>query len=158
MRTSWQDSKGKDHKQVSPLSLMVTGFSSVEDVRKTATPDLKSTDSALLLLDLGAGQNRLGGSTLAQVYNQICNATPDLDDPEKFKGFFNAIQELLKEDLLLSYHDKGDGGLLATLAEKAIAGRKGVNLLLDKLVAQCEVKSEKWGVLATLFKIGRAHV
>ena len=151
MRTSWQDSQGKDHKQVSPLSLMVTGFSSVEDVRKTATPDLKSTDSALLLLDLGAGQNRLGGSTLAQVYNQIGNATPDLDDPEKFKGFFNAIQELLKEDLLLSYHDKGDGGLLATLAEMAIAGRKGVNLLLDKLVAQCEVKSEKWGVLATLF-------
>jgi phosphoribosylformylglycinamidine synthase len=133
MRTSWQDSEGKDQKQVSPLSLMVTGFSSVEDVRKTATPDLKSTDSALLLLDLGAGKNRMGGSTLAQVYNQIGNATPDLDDPEKFVGFFNAVQELLKEDLILSYHDKGDGGLLATLAEMAIAGRKGMNVVLDKL-------------------------
>ena len=132
MRTSWQDSQGKDHKQVSPLSLMVTGFSSVKDVRKTATPDLKSTDSALLLLDLGAGKNRLGGSTLAQVYNQIGNATPDLDDPEKFKGFFNAVQELLANELILSYHDKGDGGLLATVAEMAIAGRKGINVVLDK--------------------------
>ena len=133
MRTSWKDSGGKDQKQVSPLSLMVTAFSSVVDVRKTATPDLKSTDSALLLLDLGAGKNRMGGSTLAQVYNQIGNATPDLDDPEKFVGFFNAVQELLANDLILSYHDKGDGGLLATLAEMSIAGRKGMNVVLDKL-------------------------
>ncbi len=134
MRTSWKDSSGQDQKQVSPLSLMVSGFSSVEDVRKTATPDLKSTDSALMLIDLGAGKNRLGGSTLAQVYNQIGNSCPDLDDPEKFVGFFNAIQELLAEGLILSYHDRGDGGLLATIAEMAIAGRKGVSLLLDKLV------------------------
>ncbi|MEM1221525.1 MAG: phosphoribosylformylglycinamidine synthase [Verrucomicrobiota bacterium] len=133
MRTSWQDSEGKDHKQVSPLSLMVTGFSSVEDVRKTVTPDLKSTDSALLLLDLGNGQNRLGGSTLAQVYNQVGKDAPDLDDPEKFKNFFAAIQELLSEELILSYHDRSDGGLLATVAEMSFAGRKGVNLILDKL-------------------------
>ncbi len=136
MRTSWKDSAGQDHKQVSPLSLMVTGFSSVEDVRKTATPDLKSSDSALLLIDLGNGQNRLGGSTLAQVYNQIGNATPDLDDPAKFLGFFNAIQELLANDLIQAYHDRGDGGLLATVAEMAFAGRKGVTLLLDKLVGE----------------------
>ena len=133
MRTSWKDSAGADHKQVSPLSLMVTGFSSVEDVRKTATPDLKLSDSALLLLDLGAGKNRLGGSTLAQVYNQVGKTTPDLDDPEKFVGFFSAIQELLANDLILSYHDRGDGGLAATLAEMAIAGRKGINAVLDKL-------------------------
>jgi phosphoribosylformylglycinamidine synthase len=152
MRTSWQDSKGQDHKQVSPLSLMVTGFSSVEDVRKTATPDLKSTDSALLLLDLGNGQNRLGGSTLAQVYNQVGNATPDLDDPEKFKGFFNAIQELLSEELILSYHDRGDGGLLATLAEMSIAGRKGINVVLDKTVASSlATASSTQGALAALF-------
>ncbi|PXA05109.1 phosphoribosylformylglycinamidine synthase [Coraliomargarita sinensis] len=135
MRTNWQDSQGKDHKQVSPLSLMVTGFASVEDVRKTATPDLKSAESALLLIDLGCGKNRLGGSTLAQVYNQVGNACPDLDDPELFKGFFNAIQELLAEDLILSYHDRSDGGLLATVAEMAFAGRKGVNLILDKLTS-----------------------
>ena len=145
MRTSWQDSAGKDHKQVSPLSLMVTGFSSVEDIRKTATPDLKSTDSVLLLLDLGAGKNRLGGSTLAQVYNQIGKDAPDLDSPEKFLSFFNSIQQLLAEGLILSYHDRGDGGLLATIAEMAIAGRKGVSLLLDKLVGaqRTEVRGQK---------------
>lgn len=142
MRTSWQDSSGKEHKQVSPLSLMVTGFSSVEDIRKTATPDLKSTDSVLLLLDLGAGKNRLGGSTLAQVYNQIGKDSPDLDSPEKFLGFFNSIQQLLAEGLILSYHDRGDGGLIVTLAEMCFAGRTGASLILDKLVSQ---KSEENG-------------
>ncbi|MGK0464049.1 MAG: phosphoribosylformylglycinamidine synthase [Lentimonas sp.] len=158
MRTHWKDSSGKEHKQVSPLSLMVTGFSSVEDVRKTVTPDLKSDNSVLLVIDLGGGKNRLGGSTLAQVYNQIGNKTPDLDDPEKFLGFFNAIQELLKENLLLSYHDRSDGGLFATIAEMAIAGRKGVQVLLDKLVAHkpeehstFDVQSSMFDVLSVLF-------
>jgi phosphoribosylformylglycinamidine synthase len=135
MRTSWQDCSGKEHKQVSPLSLMVTGFSSVTDVRKTLTPDLKSPDSALLLIDLGSGKNRLGGSTLAQVYNQIGADTPDLDSPEQFLGFFNAIQQMLKEDLILSYHDRGDGGLISTLAEMAFAGRKGISVILDLALA-----------------------
>ena len=148
MRTSWQDSEGKDHKQVSPLSLMVTGFSSVEDVRKTATPDLKSDDSALLLLDLGAGKNRLGGSALAQVFNQVGKTAPDLDNPEQFVAFFNAIQELLSEDLILSYHDRGDGGLLATVAEMSFAGRKGINLVLDKLTGG---QSSTSAALAPLF-------
>ena len=155
MRTSWQDSEGKDHKQVSPLSLMVTGFSSVEDVRKTATPDLKETGSNLILIDLGAGKNRLGGSTLAQVYNQVGNTTPDLDDPEKFKGFFAAIQELLASDLILSYHDRGDGGLLATLAEMSFAGRKGMVVVLDKLVEHAgnalASAEDKDAILAALF-------
>ena len=151
MRTSWKDSTGKEHKQVSPLSLMVTGFSSVADVRKTVTPDLKSTDSVLLLIDLGKGQNRLGGSTLAQVYNQIGRKTPDLDDPEKFLGFFNAIQELLKENHLLSYHDRSDGGLLVTLAEMAIAGRKGVQVILDKLIAKESKENSTSNVLSALF-------
>ena len=133
MQTSWKDSRGKDHKQVSPLSLMVTGFSRVADIRKTVTPDLKKTESILLLIDLGAGKNRMGGSTLAQVYNQIGSITPDLDDPEKFKGFFALIQELIANDLILSYHDRSDGGLLACLAEMAISGRTGIQLLLDKI-------------------------
>ena len=124
---------GKDHKQVSPLSLMVTGFSRVTDIRKTVTPDLKRTESILLLIDLGAGKNRMGGSTLAQVYNQIGSITPDLDDPEKFKGFFALIQELIANDLLLSYHDRSDGGLIACLAEMAISGRTGIQLLVDKI-------------------------
>lgn len=151
MRTSWQDSSGKDHKQVSPLSLMVTGFASVEDIRRTVTPDLKSTESALLLIDLGAGKNRLGGSTLAQVYNQIGSEAPDLDDPEQLKSFFAAIQELLAEDLILSYHDRSDGGLLATVAEMAFAGRKGVALLLDKIVASPLAEAPSESVLSALF-------
>jgi phosphoribosylformylglycinamidine synthase len=156
MRTSWKDSEGHDQKQVSPLSLMVTGFSSVEDVRKTATPDLKKCGSSLILIDLGAGKHRLGGSTLAQVYNQIGNETPDLDDPKKFLGFFNAIQELLKDELILSYHDRGDGGLLATLAEMSIAGRKGMVVVLDKLVEHADPSKlasadDKAAILAALF-------
>jgi len=132
MRTSWQDAEGRDHKQVSPLSLLVTGFAPVRDVRKTLTPDLKAAGSALLLVDLGAGRNRLGASTLAQVLNQVGDDCPDLDDPGQFKNFFAAIQDLIARDLILSYHDRSDGGLLATIAEMAFAGRKGVNLVLDK--------------------------
>ncbi|MEC8330295.1 MAG: phosphoribosylformylglycinamidine synthase, partial [Verrucomicrobiota bacterium] len=138
MQTSWQDSTGKEHKQISPLSLMVTGFSSVTDVRKTLTPDLKSQDSYLLLIDLGSGENRLGGSTLAQVYNQIGSEAPDLDSTEQFLGFFNAIQEMLREDLILSYHDRGDGGLISTLAEMAFAGRKGISVMLDLALASSQ--------------------
>ncbi|HBO57924.1 MAG TPA: phosphoribosylformylglycinamidine synthase, partial [Opitutae bacterium] len=78
---------------------------------------------------------RLGGSTLAQVYNQIGADAPDLDSPEQFLGFFNAIQEMLKEDLILSYHDRGDGGLISTLAEMAFAGRKGISVILDLALA-----------------------
>lgn len=152
MRTGWQDRTGKSCKQVSPLSLVVTGFSSVEEVRATATPDLKSDDSVLLLIDLGAGRNRLGGSVLAQVYNQMGEETPDLDDPKAFLGFFNSIQQLLREDLILSYHDRSDGGLLATIAEMAFAGRKGVHLILDKLVSQNSENSDpKQEALAALF-------
>lgn len=152
MRTRWKDSSGEEHKQTSPLSLMVTGFSSVKDVRKTVTPDLKSTESTLILIDLGGEKNRLGGSTLAQVYSQVGNDTPDLDEPVKFLGFFNAIQELLKEDLILSYHDRSDGGLLTTIVEMAIAGRKGATVLLDKLVAKKpESRNLKDAVLAALF-------
>ena len=133
MRSSWQDSQGKDHKQVSPLSLMITGFAAVRDVRKTLTPDLKHVGSHLLLIDLGQGKNRLGGSTLAQVYNQIGKEAPDLDDPQAFKAFFTAIQELIAQNLLLSYHDRSDGGLFATLAEMAFAGRKGLEVDLSDL-------------------------
>lgn len=154
MRTTWTDGSGQAHKQISPLSLIVTGFAAVIDVRKTLTPDLKSSDSILLLLDLGAGNNRLGGSALAQVYNQIGNSSPDLDDPATFLGFFNAVQELLHAGLLRSYHDRSDGGLLATLAEMAIAGRKGMQIILDKLVAEPskrEVVDSKHKLLSVLF-------
>lgn len=132
MCTTWKDSKGKEHKQTSPLSLIVSGFSKVADVRKTLTPDLKSDNSHLLLLDLGAGKNRLGGSCLAQVYNQLGRESPDLEDTVKFSAFFNAIQQLIVEGLILSYHDRSDGGLVTGVAEMCFAGGKGVSLILDK--------------------------
>ena len=147
MRSSWQDSKGASHKQVSPLSLLVTGFSPVQDVRLTLTPDLKSNTSHLLLIDLGAGKNRLGGSALAQVYNQLGDTVPDLDDPALFRRFFEAIQALMAQDKLLSYHDRSDGGLLATVSEMAFAGRKGLKLVLDSLISAG--KQSEW--LAPLF-------
>ena len=147
MRSSWQDSKGVSHKQVSPLSLLVTGFSPVQDVRLTLTPDLKSNTSHLLLIDLGGGKNRLGGSALAQVYNQLGDAVPDLNDPALFRRFFDAIQAMMAQDKLLSYHDRSDGGLLATVTEMAFAGRKGFKLALDSLVPSGE-QSE---LLAPLF-------
>lgn len=173
MRSSWKDSAENQHKQVSPLSLLVTGFTSVQDVRKTLTPDLKDSDSRLLLIDLGKGRNRMGGSVLGQTYNQMGSEVPDLDDPENFKNFFNLIQELMAEEKLLSYHDRSDGGLFTTLAEMAFAGRRGMQIVLDKLVepatsplsalfseelgAVVEVRStDLAAVMATLSKYGIA--
>ena len=128
MRTLWQDSSGQDHKMTAPLSLIVTSFSTVEDVRLTATPDLKPLPSRLLLVDLGAGKNRLGGSALAQVYNQVGDTVPALDDPAPFKAFMGVMQGLLAEKFVAAYHDRSDGGLLATLSEMSFAGRKGIDV------------------------------
>ncbi len=148
MRTAWQDSEGVSHKQLSPLSLMVTGFAPVVDVRKTLTPDLKSANSVLLLFDLGEGKQRLGGSVLAQVYNQIGSDSPNLENPERFRKFFAAIQAMIEQGLLLSYHDRSDGGLITTLCEMAFAGRKGLQIILDKLVTP---NSAQNAVLPALF-------
>ncbi|MCK5529143.1 MAG: phosphoribosylformylglycinamidine synthase, partial [Kiritimatiellae bacterium] len=132
MRTLWQSSNGESHKMIAPLSLVVTAFSAVVDVRKTVTPDLASdAGSSLWLFDLGLGKNRLGGSALAQVYEQVGNEAPDLDDSALFVRFFNAVQEMLGSDLLSAYHDRADGGLAVTLAEMAIAGVVGVDVELS---------------------------
>ncbi|MDI6775260.1 MAG: phosphoribosylformylglycinamidine synthase [Verrucomicrobiota bacterium] len=135
MRTLWQPTSGAQMKMTAPLSLVVSAFAVVRDVRKTVTPDLKPGDSALLLLDLGHGRNRLGCSALAQVYNQVGDACPDLDDPALFRAFFAAVQELVEQQLLLAYHDRSDGGLFVTLAEMAFGGRIGVEVDLDELGA-----------------------
>ncbi len=126
MRTVWNDSCGDAHKQVGPLSLIVSAFAPVKDVRKTVTPDLKPVESTLLLVDLGEAKNRLGGSCFAQVYNQIGDVAPDLDDPEKFRRFFTLMQEMIASGAVCAYHDRSDGGLAVTLAEMAIAGGRGV--------------------------------
>jgi phosphoribosylformylglycinamidine synthase len=136
MRTTWNNPKNETIKQVSPLSLLVTGFSTVEDVRKTLTPDFKQDNSTLILLDIGEGKNRMGASCLAQCFDQVGSTAPDLDNPELFKQFFDCIQSLIAKDLILSYHDRSDGGLYVTVTEMAIAGRKGYDLTLDTLLKE----------------------
>jgi phosphoribosylformylglycinamidine synthase len=134
MKTVWRDEQGEKI-MTAPLSLIITAFAPVADVGKTLTPQLKNTEegSVLVLIDLGEGRSRLGGSVLAQVYNQLGNRCPDLDNISGFKAFFNAIQTLSRQDKLLAYHDRSDGGLLAAVAEMIFAGRKGVELTLDGL-------------------------
>ena len=146
MRTVWQD--GDEAKSVtSPVSLVISGFAPVEDVRKTLTPQLRTDkgDTDLILVDLGNGQNRLGGSALAQVFKQLGDTAPDLDEAEDLKGLFSAIQGLNEEDLLIAYHDRSDGGLLTTLAEMAFAGHTGIDIEMSALVA------DESDMLATLF-------
>ena len=135
MKTQWQDESGQDKAVTSPLSLVITAFARVEDIRKTLTPQLRTDKGAtkLIAIDLGAKQNRLGASCLAQVYNQLGTVAPDLDSPELLKGFFDAIQALNADNKLLAYHDRSDGGLFATVAEMAFAGKAGVNIALDGL-------------------------
>ena len=135
MKTVWQD--GEEKKSVvSPLSLIISAFAPVQDVRKTVTPELKNVeDSVLLFVDLGFGKARMGGSAFGQVYNNMSGDAPDLDDTGRLKDFYGVIQQLVAEDKLLAYHDRSDGGLFATLAEMAFAGRCGLNVDLTSLVA-----------------------
>ena len=131
MRACWTDDAG-EHVAVAPVSLIVTAFAPVSDVRRHLTPQLRRVDepSSLLLLDLGGGANRLGGSCLAQVFDRHGGTPPDLDFPKSLARFFAAIQELNRRGLVLAYHDRSDGGLLATVAEMMFAGRLGASLNL----------------------------
>jgi len=120
----------------SPLSLIVSGFAPVIDVRQTLTPQLRLDKGAtdLILIDLGRGQNRLGGSILAQVYGKLGREVPDVDDAEDLRAFFAVIQGLNSDGLLQAYHDRSDGGLLTTVLEMAFAGHCGLDLNLDGLL------------------------
>lgn len=134
MKTVWQDG-GEQKSVVSPLSLIISAFAPVQDVRKTVTPELKNVeDSVLLFVDLGFGKARMGGSAFGQVYNNMTGDAPDLDDTSRLKAFYNVIQQLIAEDKLLAYHDRSDGGLFATLAEMAFAGRCGISADIDCLM------------------------
>jgi len=132
MKTVWKDGDG-EKTMIAPLSLIITAFAPVTDIAKTLTPQLccNHQGTVLILIDLGQGQNRLGGSVLAQVYRQLGDTSPDLDDPALLKAFFAAIQSLNEQGKLLAYHDRADGGLLATVAEMIFAGRLGAELILD---------------------------
>jgi len=134
MQTVWHEGD-IEHRVVAPVSLIVTGFASIADVRNTVTPQLQrdGPDADLWLIDLGRGQHRLGGSTLAQTYGALGGSVPDVDDPQLLIDFHKAIQALRKARLLLAYHDRSDGGLLATLCEMAFAGRAGVDIDLGVL-------------------------
>ena len=129
MRTVWQDD-GENKSVTAPLSLIISAFAPVLDVRKTVTPQLQTDagDTALLLIDLGNGKNRLGATALAQVYNQLGDECADVESAELLKGFFQTIQSLLQEDKILAYHDRSDGGLLATVCEMAFAAHTGLAL------------------------------
>ncbi|VXC97251.1 phosphoribosylformyl-glycineamide synthetase [Enterobacterales bacterium 8AC] len=134
MKTRWQEGN-EQREMTSPLSLVITAFARVEDVRHTVTPQLRTDkgDTALLLIDLGNGHNALGATALAQVYRQLGDKPADVRNVEQLAGFFNAMQQLVTDRALLAYHDRSDGGLLVTLAEMAFAGHCGVNVDIQAL-------------------------
>ncbi|MDD5478831.1 phosphoribosylformylglycinamidine synthase [Rhodoferax sp.] len=137
MRTQWKDEQGADKKVTSPVSLIVTAFATLADVRGTLTPQLNATDdTSLILIDLGRGQNRMGGSILAQTLGQMGDTVPDLDHPQDLVSLVNAINLLRTSGQLLAYHDRSDGGLFAAACEMAFAGHVGVALNVDMLVLE----------------------
>ncbi|WP_394757589.1 phosphoribosylformylglycinamidine synthase [Rhodoferax sp.] len=136
MRTQWQDEQGAK-KVTSPVSLIVTAFATLADVRGTLTPQLDALeDTTLLLVDLGRGQNRMGGSILAQTLGQLGDEVPDLDHPQDLVNLVNAVNALRAQGQILAYHDRSDGGLFASVVEMAFAGHIGVALNVDLLVLE----------------------
>jgi phosphoribosylformylglycinamidine synthase len=145
MRTTWNDD-GAAKAVLSPVSLIVSAFAPVSDIRRALTPQLRSDcgDTALIAIDLGRGKNRLGASALSLVTQQLGNDTPDVDSADDLKAFFAAIQQLNSDGKLLAYHDRSDGGLYATLCEMAFAGRCGLSINLDILAMESEHAAD-WG-------------
>ncbi len=132
MRSRWEQG-GETRQMVSPLSLVITAFAPLPDARATLTPELRldAGDTRLLLVEINPGRQRLGGSALAQVYGSTGTEAPDLDDPDRLKAFFDAVQRLNAGGRLLAYHDRSDGGVLATLCEMAFAARCGLDIDID---------------------------
>lgn len=137
MRTKWDDG-GVAKEVVAPVSLIISAFAAVDNVDRTLTPQLRTDrgDTVLIAVDLGRGKNRLGGSILAQVTQQVGDSAPDVDDPQDLRNFFDTIQRLNREGKLLAYHDRSDGGFMATVAEMAFAGHCGVSLNVDMLTLE----------------------
>ena len=164
MRANWSDEQA-NKSVVSPMSLVITAFAPVQDVTKTLTPELLTSsalgETAFYRLDLSKGQFRLGGSILAQTLSQLGDTCPDLDNPQDLINFFNFIQQANNQSLITAYHDIGDGGLLATIAEMQFTSRQGVKLVLtddnllgqlfaEELGAVIQVKSDKVAELLEL--------
>ena len=132
MQTKWDD--GEEKNVASPMSVVITAFSECPDVTKTLTPQLNNNEkTTLLFIDLAAGKTRMGGSSVNLVNQLVGGKTPDLENPEFFKKFFHLIQTLNKENNILAYHDRSDGGLITTLLEMAFAGHCGLDIQLGKL-------------------------
>ena len=153
MRTVWRD--GDTHKSVvAPVSLIVSAFAPVTDVRRTLTPALQMDErpTSLWLIDLGGGRNRLGGSALAQVYGELGDVPPDLDDPQRLLNLTAVLSELRAASLILAYHDRSDGGLFTTLLEMAFAGRCGLDIALPTEAgpALAQLFSEELGVVVQI--------
>ena len=154
MRTTWND-EGEDKSVTSPMSGVITAFAPVTDVRKTLTPELKNIESVLVRIDLSKGQFRLGGSILAQVYKAIGSVTPDVDSFDDFKAFFALVQDWNNRGLIKAYHDIGDGGLVATVAEMMFASRLGValedqstaSLFAEEIGAVLQISKADWAAL-----------
>ncbi|MGO4891382.1 phosphoribosylformylglycinamidine synthase [Flavobacterium sp. W21_SRS_FM6] len=161
MKTTWQEN-GEGKSVTSPLSLVITAFGAVQDVRKTLTPQLNTdlSDSELLVIDLGQGQNRLGASCLAQVYQQLGDVAPDVDSAPLLKGFFLAIQQLVHEKKLLAYHDRSDGGLFTTLLEMAFAGKTGLDIDISQLTGEpiASLFNEELGAVIQVSAADKARV
>jgi phosphoribosylformylglycinamidine synthase len=148
MKTVW-DEAGSQRSVTAPLSVIISAFARVSDIRKSLTPELRRDcgETVLVLIDLGAGKNRLGASALAQVYGRIGAEPPDLDDPATLRSFFDVTQSLNSEGRLLAYHDRSDGGLFATLCEMSFAGGCGLSIDLGTLIAEPDAPA----VLGALF-------
>ncbi len=137
MRSKWRDG-GVDKQVTAPVSLVITAFATLDDVRGTLTPQLQPGDTSLILVDLGQGKNRMAGSMLAQVIGQFGDEVPDLDEPAQLKALVAAINQLRGQGQLLAYHDRSDGGLWAAACEMAFAGQLGLSLNVDLLVTESD--------------------
>ena len=144
MQTTWQQD-GETRKVIAPVSLIVSAFAPVADARATLTPQLRTDvgPTSLILIDLGLGRQRMGGSILAQVCSQVGESTPDIDDANSLRAFFVTVRALAQQGAILAYHDRSDGGLFATICEMAFAGHTGVSLNLDMLTI--DEKAADWG-------------
>ncbi|MBF6058290.1 phosphoribosylformylglycinamidine synthase [Thiomicrorhabdus heinhorstiae] len=161
MKTVWKEGD-EDKAVISPMSLNITTFAPVEDVRKTVTPQLRTDlgDTELLVIDLGKGQNRIGASCLAQVYGQVGENTADLDSADDLLNLFNATQGLMADDKIVAYHDRADGGLLVTLAEMAFAGHTGIKVDISALGSEpvAALCAEEVGVVLQVKSADKAAV
>jgi phosphoribosylformylglycinamidine synthase len=152
MKMKWKDQKTSETKEVTaPLSLIISAFAPVANIRKTWSPQLRRYeevgDTTLFFVDLGVGRKALGGSALAQVFKQVGDVCPDIHDVGLFKDFFDATQQLQEAGIVLAYHDRSDGGLFTTLAEMMFAGRCGINIMLDSICPTSQTPD----IISTLF-------